>query len=136
MMWGFLGAAAAGSAIGGLLDPICVAVRAIGLGVIPALQYFGVRGATVVANSNVRALQNATDGAQDVLSRTVWTANQGYFHQTWLIVFFLIAILFMNRFIPRFWCRALCPLLLVRHGEGSLEVHRLQLVHRRLPGRR
>jgi polyferredoxin len=27
-----------------------------------------------------------------------------------LIVFFLIAILFMNRFIPRFWCRALCPL--------------------------
>jgi hypothetical protein len=111
IMWGFLGAAAVGSSIGGLLDPICVAVRTIGLGVIPALQYFGVRSATVIASSNVRVLQSATDGAQDVLARTVWTANQSYFHQTWLIVFFLIGILFMNRFIPRFWCRALCPLV-------------------------
>ena len=110
IMWASLGAAVVGSAIGGLLDPICVAVRTIGMGVIPALQYFGVRSATVVASSNVRVLQNATDGAQDVLSRTVWTANQSYFHQTWLIVFFLVGVLFMNRFIPRFWCRALCPL--------------------------
>jgi polyferredoxin len=110
MMWGFLGAAAAGSAIGGLLDPICVAVRAIGLGVVPALQYLGVRGATVAADTNVRAVQTASDGAQDVLAQSVWTANQAYFHQTWFIVFALVAILFMNRFIPRFWCRALCPL--------------------------
>jgi polyferredoxin len=110
MMWGFLAAAVAGSAIGGLLDPICVAVRAIGLGVIPALQYLGVHGNNAIAATNVRPLQVAADGAQDVLSQQLWTANQGYFHQTWLIVFLLVAILFMNRFIPRFWCRALCPL--------------------------
>lgn len=110
IMWGFLGAALVGSSIGGLLDPICVAVRTIGLGVLPALQYFGVRSATAIASSNIRVLQSTSDSAQDVLARTVWTANQAYFHQTWLIVFFLIAILFMNRFIPRFWCRALCPL--------------------------
>jgi polyferredoxin len=110
MMWGFLGAAVAGSAIGGLFDPICVAVRAIGLGVVPALQYLGVRSATVAADTNLRPVQTASDGAQDVLAQSVWTANQSYFHQTWFIVFALIAILFMNRFIPRFWCRALCPL--------------------------
>ncbi len=110
MMWGFLAAAAAGSAIGGLLDPICVAVRAIGLGVIPALQYLGIQGSTVIATSNVRPLQTAADSAQDVLAQQLWTANQSYYHQTWFIVFFLVAILFMNRFIPRFWCRALCPL--------------------------
>ena len=34
LMYGFLGAALVGSSIGGLMDPICVAVRAIGLGVI------------------------------------------------------------------------------------------------------
>ena len=45
-----------------------------------------------------------------MLSQAVWTVNQAYFHQTWLILFLLFAILFMNRFIPRFWCRALCPL--------------------------
>ncbi len=110
LMWGFLGAAAAGSAVGGLFDPICVAVRAIGLGVVPALQYLGIRGATVAADSNVRAVQTASDGAQDFFSQTVWTANQAYFHQTWFIVFLLVAVLFMNRIIPRFWCRALCPL--------------------------
>ncbi|HMR74854.1 MAG TPA: 4Fe-4S binding protein [Polyangiaceae bacterium] len=110
LMYGFLGAALVGSSIGGLMDPICVAVRAIGLGVMPALQYVGLRTGTLVADSNVRALQTASDGTQDFLSQTVWTANQAYFHQTWFIVFFLIAILFLNRFIPRFWCRALCPL--------------------------
>jgi polyferredoxin len=110
LMWGFLAAALAGSAIGGLLDPICIAVRAIGLGVIPALQYLGVHGNNAVAATNVRALQTAADGTQDVLAQQLWTANQSYYHQTWLIVFLLVAILFMNRFIPRFWCRALCPL--------------------------
>jgi polyferredoxin len=110
MMWGFLAAALAGSAIGGLLDPICVAVRAIGLGVIPALQYLGIHGNNAIATSNVRPLQMAADGVQDVLAQQIWTANQSYYHQTWFIVFFLVAILFMNRFIPRFWCRALCPL--------------------------
>ena len=110
MMWGFFGAALVGSSIGGLFDPICVAVRTVGLGVVPALQYLGIRSSDAVAESNIRALQATSDGAQDFLAQTVWTANQAYFHQTWLILFFLIAILFMNRFIPRFWCRALCPL--------------------------
>ena len=79
-----------------------MAVRAIGLGVIPALQYLGIHGSNAIATSNLRPLQMAADGAQDVLAQQVWTANQSYFHQTWLIVFFLIAILFMNRFIPGF----------------------------------
>jgi len=110
LMVGFLAAAAAGSAIGGLLDPICVAVRTIGLGVIPALQYLGLHAGGVLADTNVRPLQVGADSAQDFLAQTVWTSKQFYFHQTWFILFFLVATLFMNRFIPRFWCRALCPL--------------------------
>ncbi len=54
LMLAFLAAAVAGSAIGGLFDPICVAVRAIGLGVVPALQYLGIRSATVAAETNLR----------------------------------------------------------------------------------
>ena len=110
LLYGFLGAAAVGSAIGGLMDPICVAVRTVGLGVVPALQYLGVRSATVAAETNLRSVQTVSDGAQDFFAQSVWTANQAYLNQTWFIVFFLAAILFMNRFIPRFWCRALCPL--------------------------
>ena len=57
-----------------------------------------------------------------------------------------VAMLVLNRFVPRFWCRVLCPLgaflgVLValralRHGEGPREVHRLQPVSRALPGGR
>jgi polyferredoxin len=110
LLYAFLAAAAAGSAIGGLFDPICVAVRAIGLGVIPAAQYIAsvINGAA--ADTGVRAVQTASDSGQDFLASTVWQTKQYYFHQTWLIVALLVAILFMNRFIPRFWCRVLCPL--------------------------
>ena len=110
LMYAFLLASVAGSAIGGLLDPICVAVRAIGLGVIPAVQYLSGRGLGAMQNVPARPIQAAADHTQDYLALTVWQSKQFYFHQTWLIVFLLVAILFMNRFVPRFWCRVLCPL--------------------------
>src|SRR5882672_4681984 len=110
LLYAFLAAAATGSAIGGLFDPICIAVRAIGLAVIPAMQYIGGHGLAVASNVNERHIQLASDHAQDFLAQTVWQSKQFYFHQTWFIGFLLIATLFMNRFIPRFWCRVLCPL--------------------------
>lgn len=110
LLFGFAGAALAGSVIGGLMDPICIAVRAIGLGVLPALQYLGLRLGTELSATNIRPLQATNDSLQELLVNSIWTPQQSYFHQTWLIVFLLVGILFMNRFIPRFWCRALCPL--------------------------
>jgi polyferredoxin len=110
LLYAFLLAGVAGSAIGGLFDPICVAVRSIGLGVIPAVQYLSGRGLGAVQNVPVRAVQSGADHTQDFLAQTVWQNKQFYFHQTWLIVGLLVAVLFMNRFIPRFWCRVLCPL--------------------------
>ena len=99
-----------GSAIGGLFDPICIDVRAIGLGVIPALQYVsGVAGNTA-GGLGVRAVTATADSASDALSATLWQTKQFHYHQTWLIGLLLVAVLFMNRFIPRFWCRVLCPL--------------------------
>ncbi|MEI7891633.1 MAG: 4Fe-4S binding protein [Myxococcales bacterium] len=110
LMYAFLLAAVGGSAIGGMFDPICVAVRSIGLGVIPAAQYVTGRGLGFAQNVPVGAVQRGADHTQDFLARTVWQSRQFYFHQTWLIVFLLIAVLFANRIIPRFWCRVLCPL--------------------------
>jgi polyferredoxin len=110
MMYAFLLASIGGSALGGMFDPICVAVRSIGLGVIPASQYVTGRGLGGVQDVHSRALQSGADHTQDFLARTVWQSHQFYFHQTWLILALLVAVLFMNRFIPRFWCRVLCPL--------------------------
>lgn len=111
LLYAFLLAAIAGSAIGGMFDPICVAVRSIGLGVIPAAQYLTGRGLSgMETHVPSRALQGGADHTQDFLARTVWQSHQSYFHQTWLIMFLLVGVLFLNRFIPRFWCRVLCPL--------------------------
>ncbi len=110
LLYAFLVAGVFGSAIGGLFDPICIAVRSIGLGVIPALQYVGGRGLGAASLVPSRPVQGASDHVQDFLAQTVWQSHQFYFHQTWLIVFLLVAVLFANRFIPRFWCRVLCPL--------------------------
>jgi polyferredoxin len=110
LLYAFLVAAVAGSAIGGMFDPICIAVRSIGLGVIPAAQYLTSRTLGAAQDLHVRAVQSAADHTQDYLAQTVWQSKQFYFHQTWLILFLLVAVLFANRFIPRFWCRVLCPL--------------------------
>lgn len=107
---GSLGAALTGSAIGGLFDPICVAVRAIGLGVMPAGQYIAGRGSDLAYDSGSLTAQRAADATSDMLASYVWQNQQFYFHQTWFIVAFFAGILFMNRFVPRFWCRVLCPL--------------------------
>ncbi len=48
--------------------------------------------------------------AQDFLAGSVWQNKQFCYHQTWLVGSLFVAVLFMNRFIPRFWCRVLCPL--------------------------
>jgi polyferredoxin len=110
LLFAFLGASLFGSVIGGMFDPICVAIRSIGLGVLPALQYLGIRGGDMVTAGGGRFAQNTTDGALDFLAANVWTTNQAYTHHAWLIVTLIVAILFMNRIVPRFWCRALCPL--------------------------
>ena len=110
IMWASLAAALTGSAIGGLFDPICVAVRAIGLGVIPAAQYTTGRASSAVQDVDNQALQRGSDELSTRLADTVWQDEQFYFHQTWFIVALLAGILVMNRFVPRFWCRVLCPL--------------------------
>ncbi len=110
LLYAFLLAGVAGSAVGGLFDPICIAVRSIGLGVIPAAQYLSHRALGAAQDVPSRAIQGAADHTQDWLAQTVWQSKQFYFHQTWFILFLLVAVLFANRFIPRFWCRVLCPL--------------------------
>ncbi|MBF0263202.1 MAG: 4Fe-4S binding protein [Magnetococcales bacterium] len=67
----------------GLLDPIALIYRSFSLSVLPALDR--VTGGGLFAQSTV-------------------------FHGGVLIALILLAILLANRFITRFWCRALCPL--------------------------
>ena len=110
LLGAFLVAAVCGSAIGGLFDPICICVRAIGLAVLPALNYVTGRGLDLVSQTNVHALQVGSDATRDALVATVMQPRQFFFHQTWVIGGLFFVVLLANRWIPRFWCRVLCPL--------------------------
>jgi polyferredoxin len=73
--------AAFGSLQVGLMDPICVVVRSFSTSLFPA-------------------------------AHELWPGlyPQVNFNWGWVIGGLMIAILIANRVIPRFWCRALCPL--------------------------
>jgi hypothetical protein len=88
LMYGFLGAALVGSAIGGLFDSDLRRGARGRPRRRPALQYLGIRSSSAAADTNLRALQSTADATQDFFAQSVWTANQAYFHQTWLIMFF------------------------------------------------
>ncbi len=66
----------------GIYDPIALITRSFSVSVLPAVQY---------------------------LSGTLYI-KQPLFYGGVLIALVFIAILFANRFLSRFWCRALCPL--------------------------
>lgn len=110
LLYASLAAALAGSAIGGLLDPICISVRAIGLAVIPAVHYVTRSAGTAAVETGNATLAAAGDAAQDHVARALLANKQSYYHHAWLIGILLVAVVFMNRVIPRFWCRVLCPL--------------------------
>ncbi|MCH2109092.1 MAG: 4Fe-4S binding protein, partial [Polyangiaceae bacterium] len=105
-----LAAALAGSAFGGIFDPICVVVRGFGLGVLPAVQYVGTRFFDWLAATNLQFFQGFADQGHHFLGRWVFTPSQSYYHETWLVLSLFLGVIALNRAIPRFWCRALCPL--------------------------
>lgn len=110
LLYAFLAAALAGSAIGGLFDPICIAVRAIGLAVLPVVHYVTRAAGTAAAETGSATLTATADAAQDAVGSALLQNKPFYYHHAWLIGVLLVAVIFMNRVIPRFWCRVLCPL--------------------------
>ncbi len=110
LLYAFLAASLAGSAIGGLFDPICIAVRAIGLAVVPAIHYVARAAGVAAEETGSSALVATTDAAQAAVGGVLLQNKPFYYHHAWLVGVLFVAVVFMNRIIPRFWCRVLCPL--------------------------
>lgn len=110
LLYAALGAALLGSAIGGVLDPICLLLRSAALFLLPAGQYATLAAADAADATGVAALRWSANRTVETLSSLVWQREQFVFHEAWLIGAIFIAILVVGRFIPRFFCRVLCPL--------------------------
>ena len=103
-------AALTGSAMGGLLDPLCLATRGIALTVVPLLEWGLRQGTQALAQSDFAPLRAVADGAFRVADSGFLNAAGTLVEGGVLLTLVFAAVLAVNRFIPRFWCRGLCPL--------------------------
>lgn len=110
LLYASLAAALLGSAAGGIIDPICLLVRSVALVVLPAGQYATLAAADAADATGLASFRWAANRMVEALSNSVWQREQFVFHEAWLVGALFIALLVVGRFIPRFWCRVLCPL--------------------------
>lgn len=110
VLFAVLASALFGSLLVGILDPISLTIRSLGLGVLPALNY----GFNALFDSLYRtghqALRFTADALHFLFKDTLLSFRQPYFRQGFLLGLLFVGILFWNLRITRFWCRALCPL--------------------------
>jgi MauM/NapG family ferredoxin protein len=121
-----LAAALCGSAVGGLLDPLCLATRGIALALLPWFEWsVGGTLETAIASNN-SSLQAGADSVYDLLGGKLFSKHGVIVSGGLLMSLVFVAVLVANRIIPRFWCRGLCPLgallgLVGRFGLLSLK---------------
>lgn len=115
LLFPLLAAAFLGSAVAGIFDPLALAVRSIGLAILPAWNY---------------ALEALLEHGHHhaVKLGILLSFKQAYFRQGFLFGAIFLAILALNLWVTRFWCRALCPLgallgLVSRWSILGLEKH-------------
>ncbi len=105
----FLVAALLGLNFAGLLDPMAFLFRALALAVFPGLGTGIKELFDLMAQSNIKALNHISYGAEVLISPVFGYGYQAY-QTAWFIGVLFLLILFLNRIKPRFWCRVLCPL--------------------------
>ena len=99
-----------GGQIVGVMDPISLAVRSLGLSILPGINYGLNAFLDGLYNSKLGALRGASIVFQFVLQHLILSFKQPHFRQAFFLGLLFIAIMVLNLLITRFWCRALCPL--------------------------
>ncbi|MFH2001501.1 MAG: 4Fe-4S binding protein [Planctomycetota bacterium] len=102
----FLGSALAGTLLVGILDPLCFLIRSLGLSILPALDRVA-RGTIDLLPHEAATLSSALHRAMD---QYFLGPDAHRFYAGWLIGALFLVVVGLNRYMPRFWCRALCPL--------------------------
>jgi polyferredoxin len=99
-----------GGLIVGVMDPISLAVRSLGLSILPGINYALNAFLDGLYNSNLGILRIPSMILPVVLQALILSFKQPYFRQAFFLGLLFIAIMVLNLRITRFWCRALCPL--------------------------
>jgi polyferredoxin len=105
-----LAAAACGSAVAGLLDPIPLLVRSLALSILPGANYAAAAVLDAWYQVPSRPVRVGADLAQAILQGTIAPFRQPHFRQAAVLGAILVGLLALNLRVTRFWCRAVCPL--------------------------
>ena len=105
-----LGAALLGSLQAGLLDPLPLLARSIGIAVLPTLHTGALAFSSWANSTGIGPLGAAGDLLYTALAATVLPFRQAHFHGVLLLGAVFLTILVLNRVYTRFWCRGICPL--------------------------
>jgi polyferredoxin len=106
----FLAAALTGSLQIGLLDPLSLLARSLGTAVLPTIHTAALGFTSLVKGLGAPILATGAQSAYDLFASILLPYRQAHFHGILLIGTFFLTILILNRWITRFWCRAICPL--------------------------
>jgi len=103
-----------GSAFGlqwvGIFDPISLTIRSLGLAVGPAAE-MGARSVfDGLYNTGLDPVKAVSEPVYRLARGTVLSFEQPAFRQAAAIGGLFVAIVALNLYRPRFWCRYLCPL--------------------------
>ena len=110
ILFGMLAAALFTSLQTGLLDPISLTIRSLSISIIPGINYVMRYVLDLMYASDISLLVFFSDIGYRIFGNNLFTFQQLYFHNSFIIGFIFITVLIFNRSITRFWCRSICPL--------------------------
>ncbi len=110
IFWIMTGSALLGSLQFGILDPISLATRSLGLSYFPAFTEALHRAMNALYDCNIRVVSYGGDVIHYILKHSFLSYRQPYFRSALIMGLIFTLILGLNRYITRFWCRAICPL--------------------------
>lgn len=105
-----LGAAAMGSLVAGLVDPLCLLARSLGTVVLPTVHTAAAGALAWVKGLGWPPLGSAAQEVYDVVGSIFLPFRRAQFHGILLLALVFGAVLALNRVFSRLWCRGICPL--------------------------
>ncbi|MEA2030957.1 MAG: 4Fe-4S binding protein [candidate division Zixibacteria bacterium] len=106
----FLGAALVGILQVGLLDPLSLLARSLGIAVLPTLHIAASSTLNWIKGFGISPLTVTAQAIYDGIAYFLFPLRQLHFNTIFSIGLLFLLILILNRVVSRFWCRYLCPL--------------------------